>query len=508
MQYLFRFEIKGIQAFIFSTNKLKEIAGASAIVDGLFTMENCTQFAVQTNWVKQCAAGSATILFPSLQTMESFVQSFPMVVEHNAPGIELVYAWIPYEVTEANVDPQVERLMHKLSANRNKKRVQLPELNPMIARYNRTGGGVVPRMSGSKAGNGLVDRATQLKQTQGIEVRSSFHNQLLQGLTHELDLKGECFEKDPRMIAVVHIDGNDIGKRVAACKSLQSYQEFSTALTTITKEATRHAIQHFDKTICDGDLYQNKLPLRPIVLGGDDLTIIIDAKYALSFVNDYVTHFRKLSAEQSYRAALHGRMEASAGVAFVKSKSPFAGNYHLSESLCSYAKNVLRERGKRGSNDIYTPSAVAFHRVTTTAYPDWSGSIVPTELTVLDTREGIKRLNASPYLLGEQKVDGYIQIKELFQLYKIVQEAPRGALREWARVVQKDTNYAKQRWERFQVVNPFHANDLNRILPTEKNGFVERVEGKHETANSVQVTPIVDCLTLKAIQHTLELNAE
>ena len=73
MKYLFRFEIKGIQSFIFSSNKLKEIAGGSAIVDAIFTVETCQQmWNVSPDAVLQSAAGSATILFDSKDSLEGF----------------------------------------------------------------------------------------------------------------------------------------------------------------------------------------------------------------------------------------------------------------------------------------------------------------------------------------------------------------------------------------------------------------------------------------------------
>jgi len=529
VKYLFRFEIKGIQSFIFSSNKLKEIAGGSAIVDNLFHEKNFEQFGVDGSWVKQCAAGSATIVFPSKDHLAAFVEDFPMYVDSVAPGTELVYAWLPYEETVADFDPQLDALKVKLGENRNKRIVQLPELNPFIARSGQTGGGLMHSFQSI----GQLDRSTKLKYEAGRNHRSELEETLLDEewrSLYKLDVDGKQLEQSDSTIAVIHIDGNDIGLRVSQCKSLRAYERFSQTLTTITKEAAKYAINQvadsIQRLVSDEVLaYSPVLPIRPILVGGDDVTMMMDAKFALQFVQDYVIKFRELSSSPSHVEALFGSMEASAGVAFVKPKSPFAANYHLSEALCSYAKNILRSRGTitspKGELQNVTPSAVAFHRVTTTAYPDWDGTILPTELTVKDVHsEVVKRLTASPYLLGEQSIDGFYKLSDLFALSDAFVSRgeevslPRGPFREWARVVQKDTALAKRRWSRIQTIcrekyNQKFALFENLVGENNVSGFVQRNQGKNRgEVASASVTPVLDALVLKTINNVERVAAE
>jgi len=460
MKYLFRFEIKGIQSFIFSSNKLKEIAGGSAIVDAIFTVETCQQmWNVSPDAVLQSAAGSATILFDSKDSLEGFFSTFALKVQQIAPGVEMTYAWVPYD---ANNDAEcVSNLKAQLQQNRNDKVAQIPELGPLVLRSGRTGGAVV---SVSKRG-GQLDEASRLKEKQGGHHHIHLEKKLLGGQWQDklVFTRGDYFENTDEMVAIIHIDGNDIGTRVIQNMPVVAYQEFSNTLSTVTLEATRHAIDVLVKE-CIGEEPQSKqeLPIRPIIVGGDDCTVVVLAQHALLFVEAYVDKFRSLTREATNRQKLKGPMEASAGIAFVKAKAPFAANYHLAEELCSHSKNTLRERCVDGDRK-YTPSSVTFYRVTTSAIPKWS-TILHNECTSLvenpywsqnsESTQKHKgtRLMAGPYLLGDNVQEGFYTLTELKELATVLKELPRGPFREWLRIVKTDPKRAQMRWSRMDTV--------------------------------------------------------
>jgi hypothetical protein len=84
------------------------------------------------------------------------------------------------------------------------------------------------------------------------------------------------------------------------------------------------------------------LPIRPVLLGGDDLTFLCDGRIALDLAgtaldafNDEVPHL--------------GRVTACAGIAIVPAHTPFDRAYGLAESLCRNAKRRRREAGDSGS---------------------------------------------------------------------------------------------------------------------------------------------------------------
>src|SRR5262249_52429495 len=89
-------------------------------------------------------------------------------------------------------------------------------------------------------------------------------------------------------------------------------------------------------------------PVRPIVFGGDDITLVCEGRIALDLAAELLTqwHEHAEKARQDWHAC--------AGVALVKSHYPFFRAYELAAELCSGAKAWLRR------NDIGKASALDY----------------------------------------------------------------------------------------------------------------------------------------------------
>lgn len=140
-------------------------------------------------------------------------------------------------------------------------------------------------------------------------------------------------------IGVVHIDGNAMGKRVQqlyadagadweACR--RSLQRFSTGIQADFEQAFREtaAVVAGQK-----DISSNKLPIRPLILAGDDVCFVAAGRIALECARVFLERLRtRVNAEDGKPYA------ACAGVAIVHLKYPFHLAYALAEELCSSAK--------------------------------------------------------------------------------------------------------------------------------------------------------------------------
>jgi hypothetical protein len=91
------------------------------------------------------------------------------------------------------------------------------------------------------------------------------------------------------------------------------------------------------------------LPVRPIILGGDDVTFVCDGKLGIYFAKIFIEKFQQTS--------INGKnLTACAGVAIIKTKYPFYRGYWLAEDLCKNAKR------KRKSDDEWSDASVLdFH---------------------------------------------------------------------------------------------------------------------------------------------------
>ncbi|MDQ2697075.1 MAG: hypothetical protein M3Z21_17195 [Pseudomonadota bacterium] len=154
-------------------------------------------------------------------------------------------------------------------------------------------------------------------------------------------------------LAVVHADGNGLGQIFlnfdvqAECKNagdndkyVDKLRRFSAALEEATETAFCQALE-----VLEPEKNGNWLPVVPLVLGGDDLTVICDGRKALDFTCEFLRRFEEQTGKENsiIREIAKGRLSACAGVAIVKPHFPFHTAYELAEALLKSAKQVKKE---------------------------------------------------------------------------------------------------------------------------------------------------------------------
>lgn len=132
-------------------------------------------------------------------------------------------------------------------------------------------------------------------------------------------------------------------------------------------------------------------PVVPVLVGGDDLTVYVEGKFALPFAESYVHHYEQLTSEDELLKQLAvvagaeaaGPLTASAGVAIVGRNFPFHIAYDLAEGLVKRGKKLGKKKGE------VPCSTIDFH--------------VLRDATVLDpedTLDEYKGRTQRPFLIG------------------------------------------------------------------------------------------------------------
>ena len=206
---------------------------------------------------------------------------------------------------------------------------------------------------------------------------------------------GEEFENAKNMLSsvgVVHIDGNGVGAimRDLGCahravqkfgvsttsdeetteesKGLQSFiMEVNRRLDNVVKDAI--ALSWYDVQELTPDTV---VPIVPVLVGGDDVTVYTDGRYAIPFAEAYIHHYERLTKDDDLLSVLAivaggkkadaperdhfeiddyiiqnpGPLTASAGVAIVGRNFPFHIAYDLAEELVSRGKKLGKKKGK------------------------------------------------------------------------------------------------------------------------------------------------------------------
>lgn len=473
MSFLYRYEAKGIQAFILATDKLREMVGASALVERLEDEVRAAFAGPLAGRGRICtaAAGSATLAFERLDDLAAFASTWPLRVRALAPGLHVVQAWV-----EGGAD-QLPALMAALGAQRNVVWPDLPEAGPATLRAARTGRAAVERRQEL-----LADAPTVAKA--GAYDVDRLGERLSVGLPEGSRFARANDELGVGPLALVHVDGNGVGRRVVGQRGLEGYQAFSLALAEATVESARAAIA---QALWPEDT-RRPVPARPLVLGGDDLTLLLPAPLALDFVKVYLEQFEERTAASP---ALGGGLTACAGVALVPAKWPFSAAHRLAESLCRAAKAGLRAGGE-------TRSGVLFHRVTTSLVDD----VPALDRTELAARgpDGVRvgAMRYGPYALRPGPAP---TLDDLLHAHNALAFLARGRLREWARIVREDERRAEHHWARTrEVLAARDAHGLGRVDERLRALGVNPQTGFGPGGR----TPIPDVLTLQAVGRSAE----
>jgi hypothetical protein len=137
MKYLYGASVQGIQDFIFKTNKLKDIVGASEIVksiDEVFKMKFKDNSKVT---ILQSAAGNIKAVFKDKDELQKHILEFEKTIMQKAYGISISQAVVEFEGDEKLY---LNQLATKLKIQRNKPSISLDssinimKLNPTTAK--------------------------------------------------------------------------------------------------------------------------------------------------------------------------------------------------------------------------------------------------------------------------------------------------------------------------------------------------------------------------------------
>ena len=196
-----------------------------------------------------------------------------------------------------------------------------------------------------------------------------------------------CGEKPPR----VHSDDRE-APRVRPDDSTPSvFQWFVMEVNYRLDGVVKAAVAAAWKDIEDYAHGRKAPPVVPVLVGGDDLTVYVEGKFAIPFAEAYIRHYEELTGKDELLKQLAviagaetpGPLTASAGVAIVGRNFPFHIAYDLAEELVSRGKKLGKKK------DTVPCSTINFHvlRDATVLDPD-------------DTLDEYKGRAQRPFLVG------------------------------------------------------------------------------------------------------------
>lgn len=513
MPVLTAIDLIGIQRYIFASNRVRDVVSGSWLVHWSTSKKdrNALDSLVDPETALFSGGGNAVLEFEDIEAAKAFAMKYSRLLIDEAPGLEAAIVHRKYN------DGELARALLAIQIDLARKKTDRLPSAPMAGlsvtaacRETRLPAvGVDPH---DPEDRNKPLSATILKRRARLEEANDHWRDFLgnHSKDYEFPLKLQDVGRTPgakSLIGVVHIDGNGVGLKIKQWLTDRiaggapddvvrgEYRKWSGAIDTLGRDAFQSVVNKVRgavETTHDPDGQKTfklasqlksmgfglktqrngkcSLPLRPILLGGDDLTFVCDGRIAFSLAET------ALSVFDAADIPILGKLPACAGVAICRVQSPFARAYDLSERLCRSAKTMLTDEGISG------------------CALDWHIGASRPGQTDADIRHRQFRTNAEesltcrPYGLG----DAFDEVKNWRWLTRTFLDNPKDGLRRgyWKdsrnkvkslrEVVRQGAGSVQQTLKAWQAVNP----KFQLPEPVREDGFFE------------SRTPILDALEL------------
>ena len=349
------YDVRGIQSYIFKTNKVREIMGASFIVrdiimDGIrkwiskkdqskylwdWQNSNTCRFLDDESIEMEVlfiGGGNAYVLFRNEKLCKEANRYLARYVLDQTYSLNLAVAYV--EKTDNYMDDYkaIQDRMREIKAT-------MPSTKPM---------GTFPFMAwDSVTGQPITETMTYGDGTSEWLCTESY---LKTKRAKKEEIEKTEFDEmvtekgDSSFLALVHIDGNNMGMRIRELvEKKASYEDAVPTMRKLSSNIANGFKECYDVMEKKAEQWTKKEPfnkgdkkslLREIVLAGDDITFVCNAKIALSLVQTFLKETVHHYLDEEKKNAF----SACAGMAYFNSHYPFSDAYEVAEACCSSAK--------------------------------------------------------------------------------------------------------------------------------------------------------------------------
>lgn len=336
MAQMYMYDVRGIQDYIFRTNKIKEIIGASHLVENIiirlfeekskkingkvitdYSSRDSLKFFEDESIgaeILYYGGGNLLVIYRSEEEGDAISREMRIQLAKDSYSLQLAVAHVDVTDDYQNDYRNLRSAMDVAKAN-------MPLALPVGGFPITLNDPVTGHPFSEIYDNKRVTRETYTKLKSFDEIRYEdkfFDNSFGTG-------------NENSRVAVVHIDGNNMGKRIMEkMANVTDYTTASKVMRSMSEEIDTIFIKNALKKVKDRYKTRKK-PFRVIIAAGDDITFICNAEDALINV-------------QTFMDALEKDYKACAGIYITHMKFPFSRAYEYAEQLCSSAKSFSREQ--------------------------------------------------------------------------------------------------------------------------------------------------------------------
>lgn len=353
-----------IKNYVFGTNKLRDIRGASAILDDLnrIRMPQIVESKAKGNSEKIFSNGGVGEFIVPAGTESEIIHVVSQEYIENGASVSCCSIPLPedFDMTSTDSEPLIEQLAYKMQFEKDRNKTETSISSPFfracdichlenaskrdeadVSKYvcNRCASKrkKFKKIKDDTPGyfkklNPLSDdsmRCKLIKHLKKLENENKLCFLLGEDLTFPDEIE-DVNELENEYIALIYADGNNMRKEIVKRKLFEERKEFSDKVDDTIFSALAHAINNsLHPYVNKRHEYSQKMfPFDVLLLGGDDLIIVCQARKALNVAIDICKKFYKDT----------DGLSLSVGVAFAHPKFPIRMLLGIAENLLKVAK--------------------------------------------------------------------------------------------------------------------------------------------------------------------------
>ena len=346
-KWLVSFDTDRIKDYVFATNRLKEIRGASVLLRKLDKTRKSDLAAKGV--VVYSAGGGAAVLVNSKADAKDLIARIAKEFRHNT--ITASITGVAIEPEPANDRPFGKRMdiagKHLRQAKAAKAELVTLPVEPYLRLCSSCGQhpAVEPAQDGS---DDWLCAACAQKRKLGGQERQGFFKKLSEwagcevgDMPIDLDAIGEV-STPPGYVGFIALDGNHIGELLSKPETIKDYRAFSKSLEQLARHQTFAALREY------GQPRRGVAPFEIILMGGDDVLLITAADIAIEVAMSIIRGFEENSRQEVLeKAGLNGeqnKLTMAGGVVLAHADFPIPAMHSLAEALQKEAKKLCAQQ--------------------------------------------------------------------------------------------------------------------------------------------------------------------
>lgn len=349
------YDCRSKQEYIYRTNRIREISGGSELLANVYGMffraAEKKGLRINSDWrsgaefsVKAFAesnfdgeviyegGGNLCIIYKNRETYIRANRIFSRMLLEKTYTISIIASCVD---TTDNFKEDRKRLYKENSRIKSTDWISVPCNTLPITQVDRDT--FMPIVK--KEDNCSLSRESVLK-------RKAFEKSAEVGEMFLDDISGEENKGTESLLAVIYVDGNAMGKKVKACtENISGYTECTSALRRFSISTDKSFVERPISAIKAklAERTDGRHKFRRVIAGGDEITLICNARAAL----DVVTAYFSALDEENRSLPDDQKNYACAGIAIAHSHAPFSDVYEIAEQCCESGKKKSRAQDSR-----------------------------------------------------------------------------------------------------------------------------------------------------------------